>query len=130
MGLGAPTKTDTVVDKKTIANYLRSSMFYHGSWYGFLKQTLIIGKIELHDSSFTFTPYDEVPGWPQESFEKYYPFNSGFKTVCIMYKDVKSIRYTGRIKLKNGVVHQMFGVRRRYWRPLYLQIKAKVKSQH
>jgi hypothetical protein len=128
--LGAAMDKDTVVKPKfgTLYKAPDSSLYYHGTWYGFLKQTLIIGSIELQDSSFSFTPLHGLPGWPPEIFEEKFPFNSQFKVVTIAYKDIMWIRYTGKVKLKNGAKHLMFGIRRKYWRPIYLQIKARVKA--
>jgi hypothetical protein len=127
---GAPTDNDTAAEKSGVRVYKvpKSSMFYLGAWYGFMKPTLVIGAIQVQDSCFRFVPLDGLPGWPEEMFERKYPFNSGFKPISISYKDVNSIRYSGRIKLKNGGEHQMFGIRRRYWRPLYKQIKANVRA--
>jgi hypothetical protein len=128
---GAPSDVDTLVKENEAAYSVpKSSMFYHGAWYGFMKQTIVIGAIEPGDSVFTFEPLHGLPGWPKAVFERRYPLNSGFKKISILYKDVKTIRYSGRIKLKNGVKHQMFGIRRRYWRPIYKQIKAEVRGHH
>jgi hypothetical protein len=121
---------DSTVKRKFIAIYKtpRSAMFYQAYGKNIFKQALIIGSIEIQDNGFRFTAWNSIEGWPQDLFEKKFALNNGFREIFILYADIKSIRYNGRILLRNGARHVIFGTHRKPSRAIYLQIKARVDT--
>jgi hypothetical protein len=122
---------DSTVKRKFIAVYKtpKSAIFYHAHWNNILKPAVVIGSIDIQNDGFKFTPSNGIDGWPQDIFENKFPLNKGFHEIFILYNDIKSINYKGRIVLQSGAKHRMFGTHRKPWRSTYLQIKERVNSQ-
>lgn len=121
---------DSTVKRKFITVYKtpKSAIFYHVHWNNILKPAVIIGSIEIQKDGFKFSPWSKIDGWPQDLFERKFPLNKGFREIYILYTDVKSINYKGRILLRSGAMHRMFGTHRKPWRSTYLQIKDRIDA--